>query len=280
MTQKRSSSPMRKGKGLFEEIAMTPAHVAGIWVFVTIAFLVVCICVLGGRYKGLAMRHFDDVDVDGKLRLSNTLERKVIVGYTPVFSTADNTSGQLFASGYFYDSKTTSSNSLGGRGTIPGGAVTGLNPSVPNGGLIIPAGYLADSVYIKTVGAPANPIILNARINIAVSSTLPRLSPGYAVPVNNANGISLNPVTSAIPLTGTGGVTFFNGTANQDAAFQLNSLNVRNFLSNINTGGVNILGSLNNNIPNSDQAPFYVLSSGPAVANTQYMIIFNLVKVI
>ena len=195
---KRSSSPMRRSKGLLGEIAMTPAHVAGIWVFVTIAFLVVCISVLGGRYKGLATRHFDDVDVDGRLRIGNILERKVIVGYTPVFSTAGtNTSGSPNSFGYLYDSRTTSNARLGAGAIqpLPAAAASFTTAILPAGALVLPAGYIVEVSVLKSIGQfdPTNGIGAigpAGNINLLTTANVPTTAGSFITANGAGTGVN------------------------------------------------------------------------------------------
>ena len=256
---KRSSSPMRRSKGLLGEIAMTPAHVAGIWVFVTIAFLVVCICVLGGRYKGLATRHFDDVDVDGRLRLGNTLERKVIVGYTPVFSTAgNNNSGAVNGFGYLYDTRTTSNARLG-AGPNPGnGAVAALSSATtfPAGGLVLPAGYSFEVVAIKAIGAVAQAGLGAGSIQLFFTANMPNTA--GSITAGAGPGNVPNPV----------GTTCF--TLIQQ---QLNFFNVSN--EAILGVGVNTA-----NVPQADQGIFYGLTPDVVLEGAQLQFVFELVRVL
>lgn len=262
---KRSSSPMRRSKGLLGEIAMTPAHVAGIWVFVTIAFLVVCISVLGGRYKGLATRHFDDVDVDGRLRIGNTLERKVIVGHTPVFSTAGtNNSGSPNSFGYFYDTRTTSNARLG-AGAIPGNGAVGsfTNTTLPAGALVLPAGYIIEVVVIKSIAQfdPTNGIgnTATGSFELFYTSNLP---------------------TTAASITAGGGVGV-QPAANTNCAAIVGGLNASLYRT-YNSANEAFLASsvLPGNITQADQGIFYGLSQDVVSNGAQLQVVFELVRVV
>ena len=133
---KKSPNRKKSIQELNNPFMVSIMNISLVWIVIIISFLAVCIVVFGGKYHALATRDFNNVDIDGRLRMGG-LDTKSIVGYTGVFN---NT-----AAGFYWVLNTPS--------LLP----PILVGNFPINAIIIPANYVVISTVLKPLIVPTGP---------------------------------------------------------------------------------------------------------------------------